>query len=93
MRCSECDRGSCVDTVLFSKTGDAEVLHMALASTAVKEALVMDDESLENIVAVALERIRASLERGTPFMAQRVMDMDGKPVAGPFLGGVLDASR
>ena len=32
----------------------------------------MDDESLENIVAVALQRIRASLERGTPFMAQRV---------------------
>ena len=32
----------------------------------------MDDGSLENIVAVALERIRASLERGTPFMAQRV---------------------
>ena len=32
----------------------------------------MDDESLENIVAVALQRIRASLERGTPFMAQWV---------------------
>jgi hypothetical protein len=45
---------------------------MALACAAVKEALVMDDESLENIVAVALQRIRASLERGTPFMAQRV---------------------
>ena len=47
-------------------------MHMALACAAVKEALVMDDESLENIVAVALQRIRASLERGTPFMAQRV---------------------
>jgi len=33
---------------------------------------VMDDESLESIVAVALERIRANLERDTPFMAQRV---------------------
>jgi hypothetical protein len=32
----------------------------------------MDDESLEKIVAVALQRIHASLERGTPFMAQRV---------------------
>ena len=32
----------------------------------------MDDESLENIVAVALERIRTGLERGTPVMAQRV---------------------
>jgi hypothetical protein len=32
----------------------------------------MDGESLESIVAVALERIRASLERGTPFMAERV---------------------
>jgi hypothetical protein len=37
-----------------------------------QEALVMDDESLENIAAVALQRIRASLERGAPFMAQRV---------------------
>jgi len=32
----------------------------------------MDEESLESIVAGALERIRASVEHGTPFMAQRV---------------------
>src|SRR5208282_1593324 len=44
------------------------------AYTAVKEALVMDDESLENIVAAALERIRATVEHGTPFMAQRLLE-------------------
>jgi hypothetical protein len=49
-------------------------LHMALACAAVKEALVMDDESLENIVAAALERIRATVEHGTPFMAQRLLE-------------------
>jgi len=34
----------------------------------------MDDESLENIVAAALERIRATVEHGTPFMAQRLLE-------------------
>jgi hypothetical protein len=33
----------------------------------------MDEASLEDIVAVALQRIRASLERGTPLMAERLL--------------------
>ena len=50
---------------------------MALACTAVKEALVMDDESLEKIVAAALARLRNSVECGTPFMGQRILEWLG----------------
>jgi len=34
----------------------------------------MGDESFGNITAAALERIRASVERGTPFIAQRLLE-------------------
>ena len=37
----------------------------------------MDDESLEKIVAAALARLRNSVECGTPFMGQRILEWLG----------------